>query len=90
MRSRTTQRDKILALLQSRANQWVALFEILPLAAQYGARIFELRGAGHRIENKTEHRNGQVHSWFRLVEPDQARLFPQERLAEQSISGRHL
>jgi hypothetical protein len=73
-------------LLESRANQWVPLFEITPLAAQYSARIFELRGAGYEIRNRTEHRSGAVHSWFMLVVPkEQAKLFeaaPQGRRAE--------
>ncbi len=79
MRSRDTQRDRILHLLQSRANEWVPLFEVTALAAQYSARIFELRGAGYEIRNRTEHRNGAVHSWFKLVVPkEQKRLFESE------------
>ena len=84
MKSRNTQRDRILHLLQSRANQWVPLYEILPLAAQYSARIFELRGAGHEIRNRTEHRNGAVRSWFKLVIPkEQTRLFESELEAKE-------
>ena len=69
MRQRETQRDKILSLLQSQINGWVPLYQIVPLAAQYSARIHELRKIGHCIENKVAHHNGQVHSWFRLVLP---------------------
>ena len=76
MRSRDTQRDRILRLLQSRAGQWVPLYEITPLAAHYNTRIKELRERGHIIDNHTRHVDGVVHSWFRLVEPKpQAGLF---------------
>ncbi len=61
---RPCQRDRLLALLKSRAPAWVPLPDILALGiAQYNARIFELRGLGHRIESKQE----GDRSWFRLV-----------------------
>ena len=69
MKSWGSQRDRILRLLQSRAGQWVPLYEITPLAAQYNTRIKELRERGHIIDNHTRHVDGVVHSWFRLVEP---------------------
>ena len=66
------QRGAILELLRSRKGQWIELFHFIQLAAQYNARIFELRRAGFGIENKTARVNGQVHGWFRLVsEPDE-------------------
>ena len=68
MKSWGSQRDRILRLLQSRAGQWVPLYEITPLAAQYNTRIRELRQRGHIIDNHTRHVDGVVHSWFRLVE----------------------
>lgn len=59
-----SQRDELLALFESRANEWVPLPDILNLGiAQYNARIYELRRLGHRIESKQE--GGR--SWFRLV-----------------------
>ncbi len=80
MRSRITQRERILQLLQEREGQWVPLYEITALAAQYGARIKELRDAGHRIQNRTERRNGMVCSWFRLVPAKvQPPLFAEDR-----------
>ncbi len=89
MRSRTTQRQRILQLLQEREGQWIPLYEITPLAAQYSARIFELRGAGHIIDNHTRHVNGVVHSWFRLTLPTaQEKLFadrPQEHALEADL-----
>ncbi len=69
MKSRDSQRDRILRLLQEREGEWIPLYEITPLAAQYSARIHELRAQGHIIDNHTRHVNGVVHSWFRLVEP---------------------
>jgi hypothetical protein len=37
-------------------------------AAQYNARIFELRRRGFNIENRVEMRDdGSRHSWFRLI-----------------------
>jgi len=65
-RSRTTQRNRLFDLLSSRRE--ISLPEILALGiAQYSARIFELRRLGCEIENRVEHRDGKVLSWFRLV-----------------------
>jgi hypothetical protein len=65
-----TQRARIFRLLSSHKGEWVPLYEILPLAAQYSARIHELRKLGANIENRTTRmRNGDVRSWFRLVVP---------------------
>jgi len=69
VKSRGSQRDHILRLLQTRAGQWVPLYEITALAAQYNTRIKELRERGHIIDNHTRHVDRVVHSWFRLVEP---------------------
>jgi hypothetical protein len=61
---KTTQRDRLLALLLRHAPDWVPLPGILALGiAQYNARIFELRRKGYRVESKQE----GDHSWFRLV-----------------------
>ena len=80
MRARSTQRDRIFQLLLEGEGRWIPLYEILPLAAQYNARIKELRDAGHMIQNRTEHRNGTIYSWFRLVAPQvQPTLFAEER-----------
>jgi hypothetical protein len=63
------QSAKILRLLIEARGDWVPLYEILPLAAQYSARICELRKQGFRIENKTESMPDSTrHSWFRLVD----------------------
>ena len=79
MKGRQNQRDRILALLKERAGQWVPLYEITALAAQYNSRVLELRREGHRIENKTEHVDGRVRSWFRLVPPETQRPLFNER-----------
>lgn len=63
---RTIQQERILSLLQSRPGEWVALPEIMACAAQYNARIYELRHRGFNIENKTQTIDGQKHSWFKL------------------------
>lgn len=70
-----TQGGRILGLLIEARGQWVSLPEILPMAAQYSARIHELRRLGFSIENKTANVGGQRHSWFRLV-PNQVRPEP--------------
>jgi hypothetical protein len=60
--TRPRQRDRLLALLKRHAPDWIPLAEVLVVAgAQYGARIYELRHLGHRIESKP---GG---GWFRLV-----------------------
>jgi hypothetical protein len=69
--TRTKQRDLILALLIAARGEWVPLPRITDCAAQYNARIFELRHLGFRIANRTRRVNGTKHSWFRL-EPQPA------------------
>ena len=63
---RGTQRGMILDLLISARGDWVPLPKITDCAAQYNARIFELRRLGFRIKNRTKEVNGAKHSWFRL------------------------
>jgi hypothetical protein len=65
--SANTQRAKILGLLIAARGQWVPLSEISACACQYGARIFEARRLGFRIENRTKEVAGVRQSWFRLV-----------------------
>jgi hypothetical protein len=66
----STQSYKILGILQEAAGSWVPLPEIQACAAQYDARIFELRNRGFRIENRTELVGDSRHSWFRLLPGD--------------------
>jgi hypothetical protein len=65
--SRATQRGRILQLLIAARGAWVPLPEIAACAAQYNARIFELRRLGFRIESQVRKVDGARHSWFRLA-----------------------
>jgi hypothetical protein len=65
--SRATQRGRILELLIAAYGDWISLPKIMECAAQYNARIHELRRGGFQIENNTKKVNGVRHSWFRLV-----------------------
>jgi hypothetical protein len=65
--SSSSQRARILRLLIEARGREVPLPEISSLAAQYNARLFELRRLGFKILNRTEEREGVRHSWFRLV-----------------------
>ena len=38
----------------------------MAIAAQYNARIIELRRLGFNIQNRTEVQDGVRHSWYRL------------------------
>src|SRR5437879_3882273 len=66
MSSRATQRSQILGLLIAARGDWVSLPKITECAAQYNARIFELRRLGFRITNRIREVSGHRHSWFRL------------------------
>jgi hypothetical protein len=65
--SSATQRGRILNLLISARGGWVPLPEIAACAAQYNARIFELRRLNFQIENRTKEIDSVRQSWFRLV-----------------------
>ena len=71
--NRATQRELILTMFQRANNAEVPLTAILQLKiSHFGARIFELRREGYVIKNRTEHINGAVHSWYRLLSsPDE-------------------
>jgi len=66
MTSRASQRERILELLLAARGNWVSLPHVQACAAQYNARVFELRRLGYRITNRTRDVQGQRHSWFRL------------------------
>jgi hypothetical protein len=70
MATAKTQRARILRLLTDAHGDWVPLPRIMACAAQYNARLFELRRSGFVIENRTEtdRTTGERRSWFRLVE----------------------
>jgi hypothetical protein len=66
MTSRASQRERILELLLAARGNWVSLPQVQACAAQYNARVFELRRLGYRITNRIREVQGQRHSWFRL------------------------
>jgi hypothetical protein len=68
--SRSTQRSQILNLLVAARGDWVPLPKVQACAAQYNARVFELRRLGYRITNRTREVDGQRHSWFCLAVGD--------------------
>jgi hypothetical protein len=71
-----TQAAAILRLLTDARGAWVPLPQILAHAAQYSARIHELRKQGFNIENRCECQpDGARHSWFRLL-PGDTRFSP--------------
>jgi hypothetical protein len=84
--TRAKQRDQILALLIAARGDWVPLPKITDCAAQYNARIFELRRLGFLIENRTKRIDGVKHSWFRLARgPEQlAPTAEPDRMAKAS------
>lgn len=64
---RLCQRDRLLALLVRARGAWVPLPEITACAAQYQARLLELRRLGFHISRpRIETINGQRHTWYRL------------------------
>ena len=64
--SADSQCGRILKLLTDANGAWVPTPKLLKLAAQYSARVRELRLAGYEIENRTQMINGERHGWFRL------------------------
>jgi hypothetical protein len=63
-----SQANRILNLLKRNSPRWVSLPRILNLRiARYGARIWEMRRSGVRIEAKDEYVNGQRHTAYRYV-----------------------
>jgi hypothetical protein len=61
-----TQKQHILDLLLAACGGEVPLAEIMLCAAQYNHQIYKLRQHGYKILNRTETRNGVLHSWYRL------------------------
>jgi hypothetical protein len=87
----TIQSEQILGILRTAAGSWVPLPEIQACAAQYSARIFELRKREFRIENRTELIGDARHSWFRLMPlkaPTQKTETPKPKPWEQIVKER--
>jgi hypothetical protein len=85
--TRTKQRDQILGLLIAARGDWVPLPKITDCAAQYNARIFELRGLGFRIANRTRLVNGTKHSWFRLEPQTPTAASPDEKKSVEAVTS---
>src|ERR1700674_5034183 len=85
--TRATQRGEILELLIAARGDWVPLPRITDCAAQYNARIFELRRLGFRIANRTKLVNGTKHSWFRLEPQTAPCASPEARKSEQAATN---
>lgn len=58
------QRNNIRQLFLTRPNTWIPLPEIMKFAAQYNARLYELRKEGLDIRNQTKVISGIKHSWY--------------------------
>jgi len=79
---RKTQRQRLFDLLSCR--EWVSLPQILDLrVSQYSARIHELRKMGCEIENRTEWKDGELCSWFRLKSAPVALPNPSEKTSPE-------
>ncbi len=63
-----SQCDKILAVLQDNAGQWVPIPVLHQASGSYviHSRIADLRKRGHSIDQRSEHHDGQNHSFYRL------------------------
>ena len=81
----STQRAKILAELVSARGEWVPLYRVTQHAAQYNARVYEVRRMGHVIRNRTREIDGVRHSWFRL-EPGASQPIPAPAATTQAVN----
>jgi len=54
-------------IFKSKQNQWIPLYELTEIAAQYNARIYTLRREGMEIINRTKTINGVKNSWYKYV-----------------------
>ena len=64
---RATQRSRILEILRTANGREVPLPAIAAIAAQYNARVYELRRMGYRITNRRQRMaDGALHTWFKL------------------------
>ena len=61
------QRDKMRNLFVRNPFTWIPLPEIMKIAAQYNARVYDLRREGMNIINKKKRVDGIDHSWFKYL-----------------------
>ncbi|KKL59150.1 hypothetical protein LCGC14_2218240 [marine sediment metagenome] len=59
-----SQRDKMRLIFKENPNELIRLPEVMAIAAQYNARIKELRAEGMLIKNMKKKVDGKWHSWF--------------------------
>lgn len=64
----TSQCDKILAELERRAGAWVPMTTLWKASGAFAvhSRICDLRKRGHVIKHRNEHKDGVVHSFYKL------------------------
>lgn len=75
-----TQKDRLLARLQEWPGVWVSMPELAKAMSPSGngvgvcvsRRIYDLRRAGHKIEQEDYTENGVRHSAYRLLTPELA------------------
>jgi len=65
-----SQEDRILACLQAHLGEEVSLTTLWAISGSFvvHSRIASLRNNGANIVNRTERKNGQTHSWYKLIE----------------------
>ena len=81
-----TNRDRVLAALMARPNEWLSGKALVDAGGgwRYGARIHELRQAGHIIEERPDPEHRTSVGQYRIVipvEPVQTSLFGSEAAA---------
>jgi hypothetical protein len=64
---KSSQEDRILALLRSRGAAWTPAPELADISLQYCARICSLRAQGIAIENRVEIQDGVKRGFYRLT-----------------------
>ena len=69
-----TRREIVLSVLREHANQWVSGKTLVDAGSgwRYSARIYELRKAGHRIEERPDPEHRSATHEYRLVVADVA------------------
>lgn len=69
-----SQAEKILAELRRNAGHWVAMTDLWQVSGAFAvhSRCAQLRREGHMIDNRSERKGGKVHSFYRLVEKQEA------------------
>lgn len=84
------QRQRILDLLLAAGGSEVPSVALSRISLQYGARVKELRSAGHNIENRTERARGKVCGFFCLKKELPVRgpaSLPKDTLSGRSLFG---